>query len=87
MLTLERELCRAYRVARAGFDADPFDERRHLAFLAAAEDLAAFIRDDFGRPAEDFDALLQYELDRNGEVQEIPLDPDAYLAWVVHGAA
>jgi hypothetical protein len=86
MLTHEQELCKAYRAARTAFDLDPFSTPRLLAFLGARDDLVAFILADGGAPAEDWANFVRFEVDRHGELQEMPLMYERLAHWLVAGA-
>jgi hypothetical protein len=86
MPTHEQDLCRAYRAARIAFDLDPHSEPRLLAFLGAQDDLIAFILADHGAPAEDWANFVRFEVDANGELQEMPLMHERLAHWLVAGA-
>jgi hypothetical protein len=83
---LEQELCKAYRAARIAFDLDPFDFAKFAAYSDAAEALVEFIRADGGAPAEDWVHFVQFEVDRWGELQEMPLMFNRFAYWAAYGA-
>jgi hypothetical protein len=86
MLATEQELCRAYRAARIAFDLDPFSAPKLMAFEVATRDLIDFIIADGGAPAEDWQHFVRFEVDRWGELQEMPLMYERLTYWLVAGA-